>query len=51
MASHFNHGSTSLYLGLYALLIAFGSLYSTAGFLGFDTWSLDFLFQIGRAHV
>jgi len=45
MASHFNHGSTSLYLGLYALLIAFGSLYSTAGFLGFDTWSLDFLFQ------
>jgi VanZ family protein len=32
-----------LYLGLYALLIAFGSLYSTAGFRGFGVWSLDFL--------
>lgn len=31
--------------GVYALLIAFGSLYSTAGFLGLDAWSLDFLFQ------
>lgn len=39
-----NHTSIA-YLGLYALLIAFGSLYSTAGFLGFEAWSLDFLFQ------
>ena len=33
----------SLYLGLYLLLIVFGSLYSSAGFRELGEWSLDFL--------
>jgi VanZ family protein len=33
----------NLYLGLYLLLIAFGSLYSSAGFREPGDWSLDFL--------
>ncbi len=32
-----------LYLGLYLLLIVFGSLYSSAGYRGLGEWSLDYL--------
>lgn len=45
MAGQTDSRPTSLALGLYALLIAFGSLYTSAGFLGLGAWSLDFLLQ------
>ncbi len=34
-----------IYLSIYALLIAFGSLYTSAGLSPEDTWSLSFLFD------
>ena len=40
-ASH----ASRLYLGLYALLIVFGSLYSASGLHGLGEWSLAFLFE------
>jgi VanZ family protein len=40
-ASH----ASRLSLGLYALLIAFGSLYSASGLHGLGEWSLAFLFE------
>jgi len=43
MADRPIHRQLYLYLALYTLLIAFGSLYSSAGFLPYKDWSLAFL--------